>query len=210
MNITVTESTGTGTGKKRTSRRIQKSVLLNRSPEERIQELVGVGNCRFFTVGRNGEALNRARLVADFLRENENMDRLPNERLTAVFFDSVFRPTGYAVFADGTASACVADIPSIMRASLLSGAAHIIAAHNHPTGNLNFSDSDRNTAAKLAAACGICGVGLADFITVSPFSGSDGYLSMQETGDLGKLKAGYADLGKASAEVADGLRGRRE
>lgn len=54
----------------------------------------------------------------------------------------------------------------ILRDALLDGAAAIVVAHNHPSGDPTPSDDDRIIARRLADACALIGVDLLDALTL--------------------------------------------
>ena len=68
----------------------------------------------------------------------------------------------------------------IVRAALAHGAASVILAHNHPSGNVQPSRADRELTYTLKAALALVDVRVLDHVIVAP----NGVLSMAETGQL--------------------------
>lgn len=58
-------------------------------------------------------------------------------------------------------------------------AAAIIVCHNHPSGQLEPSEEDRNITRRLSAAGDILGINLLDHLILSPHGG---YFSFVESG----------------------------
>jgi DNA repair protein RadC len=77
---------------------------------------------------------------------------------------------------EGSATACVADVQYIARAAILAGASAVILCHNHPSGNLNPSDSDKKLTNKIIEALRVLEIGVLDHLIVTP---DNGYTSFQ-------------------------------
>lgn len=65
-----------------------------------------------------------------------------------------------------------------MKSVILSNAASFMCFHNHPSGNPNFSNEDREVTKRLAEVGKILGIDLLDHIIV----GEDKYFSFKEEG----------------------------
>jgi DNA repair protein RadC len=70
------------------------------------------------------------------------------------------------VVSRGTIDATLAYPREVFRAALLSNAARIIVAHNHPSGDPTPSPADRLLTARLVSAGEILGIPLADHLVV--------------------------------------------
>jgi DNA repair protein RadC len=66
----------------------------------------------------------------------------------------------------GGITGTIADVRLIL--GLKSGACNIILSHNHPSGNMNASSSDRQLTEKMNAACKVMDINLLDHIIISP------------------------------------------
>jgi DNA repair protein RadC len=68
----------------------------------------------------------------------------------------------------GGVSGTVTDVRVILQAAIKSNASGIIVAHNHPSGNLNPSESDSKITKKIKDAAGIIDVQLLDHLIICP------------------------------------------
>lgn len=59
---------------------------------------------------------------------------------------------GYCQISAGGISGTIADVRMIMQTALKSNACSIILCHNHPSGNLNPSQADKDLTTKIVAA----------------------------------------------------------
>jgi len=109
----------------------------------------------------------------------------PEEHFAVAALDSRKRVIAAEVLTIGSAAHTVVDPRQVFRWALLqgkSGAAAIIIAHNHPSGDPTPSVSDRQVTRRVAAAGRTLGIELLDHIVV----GSGGnYASLAEEGECG-------------------------
>lgn len=80
----------------------------------------------------------------------------------------------------GGISGTVVDIRIILAVALKSSASGIILVHNHPSGNLEPSDVDKQITAKLKQACSYLDIALLDHLIIS----KQDYYSFTDTGIL--------------------------
>jgi DNA repair protein RadC len=80
----------------------------------------------------------------------------------------------------GGSSATIVDPSAIFQVALLASATSIIVAHNHPSGNLNPSKSDRNLTERIKKSGKMLGITLEDHIILT----ADDYVSMRAKGML--------------------------
>ncbi len=78
----------------------------------------------------------------------------------------------------GGVSSTVVDIKLIFAVALKCNASAIILCHNHPSGNLNPSDADKEITKKIKQASEIFDIKLLDHIIIT----SNGYYSFQDNG----------------------------
>lgn len=76
--------------------------------------------------------------------------------------------TGFKLIATGSQDHAIADARVIFRNALMLGAAHIILAHNHPSGDVTPSKLDAQMTKKLAQAGGLMDITLLDHIIYTP------------------------------------------
>jgi len=81
----------------------------------------------------------------------------------------------------GGISGTVTDIRLIFQAAIKANASGIIACHNHPSGNLNPSESDTKITRKIKEAGIIMDIQLLDHIIILPI---EGYYSFADEGIL--------------------------
>ena len=76
----------------------------------------------------------------------------------------------------GSDSATIIPIKDILREILLIKTNAIILFHNHPSGNLKFSEADINISKKLKSACELIEIPLLDSIIIT----RESHISMQD------------------------------
>lgn len=81
---------------------------------------------------------------------------------------------------EGGIAETVVDIRLILQSAILSNASGIILCHNHPSGNINPSQSDNNMTRKINQACEIMDISLLDHIIITP----DKYYSYADEGEI--------------------------
>ena len=90
------------------------------------------------------------------------------------------RVLGYHQLSMGGITGTVADIRLIYAVALKSLATSIIIAHNHPSGNLNPSNSDISLTRKVKDAGELLDISLLDHLIIT----NDGYYSMNDEGKM--------------------------
>lgn len=90
-------------------------------------------------------------------------------------------PIGYYRASIGGISSTVADVRLILSVALKSLASGIILCHNHPSGELRPSESDKILTKKIRLSCELLDISLLDHLIVSPF---DQYYSFADDGIL--------------------------
>jgi DNA repair protein RadC len=100
------------------------------------------------------------------------------ERFYCLFFNRNNRLLGYKMLSMGSQVACVIETKTIFQASILMHACSIAIAHNHPSGNLQPSDSDRNLTNKLVNGLKLFDITLLDHIILS----DETYFSFADSG----------------------------
>ncbi|MFT5683975.1 MAG: DNA repair protein RadC [Myxococcota bacterium] len=81
----------------------------------------------------------------------------------------------------------IVDPRQIFRTAVRSGAAGIIIAHNHPSGDPTASSADLSVTRRLAEAGQVIGIELLDHLIL----GSDRYVSLAEQGVLVRPGSGW-------------------
>jgi DNA repair protein RadC len=86
---------------------------------------------------------------------------------------------GIMSMSKGGISGTVTDVRVILQAAIKANASGVIVAHNHPSGNLNPSESDTKITKKLRDACNIMDVQLLDHLIITP---EEDYYSFADNG----------------------------
>ena len=94
----------------------------------------------------------------------EGKDR---EHFVVLHLDSAHRPISVEVVSVGSLNQSIVHPREVFKGALLANAQAIIAAHNHPSGNLDPSDADRRAFDQLTSAGELLGIKLLDFLIVS-------------------------------------------
>ncbi len=87
----------------------------------------------------------------------------------------------YARISEGGITGTIADPRLIMQKALLTNSCGIVLAHNHPSGNLKPSESDRDLTRKLIQCATFFDIQIIDHIIISGVD-TDKYLSFQDEG----------------------------
>jgi DNA repair protein RadC len=111
-------------------------------------------------------------LIRQFIGD---MDR---EVLLLVCLDTKNQPTAINICHIGSLSSSIVHPREVMKTAILSNAASMIIAHNHPSGNASPSHEDIEVTKRMKEAGKIIGIDLLDHIIV----GDEVFLSLKEKG----------------------------
>jgi len=117
-----------------------------------------------------------AKLVKQFLCDADR------EIFLAVCLNTKNEPTAISTVSVGTLNTSTVHPRELFKFAILSSAAGIILAHNHPSGNVTPSDEDSQITARLVEAGTLLGIEVLDHIITGP---GGQYQSMKELGLLG-------------------------
>ena len=92
---------------------------------------------------------------------------LKMERLLLFPLAATNTSTGSLILAEGSVGQVLCSIPHLLQAQLLTGTRCFSLAHNHPSGNIEPSDADKEFTAQAAAAARHCGLRLLDHVIVA-------------------------------------------
>ena len=87
---------------------------------------------------------------------------------------------GFTEVARGSIDSCPVDLRQLFRVAVISGAAAIIVAHNHPSGDPTPSEEDRRLTRRVEEAAELLGIKLLDHVVVTDTDCS----SMRAKGEL--------------------------
>lgn len=114
-----------------------------------------------------------------FIRELFDADTFDwTESVVMLLLNRANKIIGYYKINGGGTTSCIIDTKVVMTVAL-NGCAHaIIFAHNHPSGNTQPSDADRNITNKIVAAGKILDITVLDHIIVT----DESYYSFADNG----------------------------
>jgi hypothetical protein len=116
--------------------------------------------------------------IVKLLQEMQVMDR---ERAMVVYLDVKNNISGVENISVGSLNASIVHPREALKGSLLANAAHVIFAHNHPSGDPAPSREDRAITTKLIGAFDAIGIELIDSVII----GKEGrYYSFREHGEM--------------------------
>lgn len=121
---------------------------------------------------RVGSPSDGYKIFKEFL---EDLDR---EAFIVLSLDNKNQPVSINLAHLGNINSSIVSMPCIMRAAILSNAASIMVAHNHPSGDVEPSSSDRTTTLRLVEVCELMGINFLDHLII----GHDSYVSLREEG----------------------------
>jgi DNA repair protein RadC len=101
------------------------------------------------------------------------------EKFVAMYLNRANRVLGVFELSKGGITGTVVDIRLLISVALKVAASSIILAHNHPSGNLQPSSSDRQLTDKIKSACNLFDVTLTDHLIISP---NETFLSFSDEG----------------------------
>jgi DNA repair protein RadC len=111
-------------------------------------------------------------LIKEFL---ESSDR---EQLIVCCLDTKNQPTAISIVSIGSLNSSIVHPRELFKSAILSNAASIIVAHNHPSGNPEPSSEDINITKRLNECGNLLGIDLIDHIIIGDVS----YVSLKEKG----------------------------
>lgn len=115
--------------------------------------------------------------VYHHLSEYRDMER---EYFLAISLDGASRIIETRVISIGTLNQSLVHPREVFKSALMDGAAGIIIAHNHPSGQLEASLEDKRVTKRLKEVGVLIGIELLDHVILS----CEGYLSLREEGLL--------------------------
>lgn len=118
--------------------------------------------------------------AVDVLRTIWSKQMDAREEFYVLLLDRSNRVLGYQLLSKGGITGTVADIRLLLSVALQSLATSIILAHNHPSGNLSPSQSDKGITHKIVDAGKRMDITVLDHIILT----KDGYYSFADEGIL--------------------------
>ncbi len=122
-------------------------------------------------------SLSHPAAVAKFL--NEQLEDRPQEAMCAVYLDTRNHLIGWQIAYLGTLNRAVVEPRAIFQMALLTNAAGVIIAHNHPSGDPSPSAEDLAFTRRMAEAGDVIGTRLVDSIILG---GNGRWVSLKQRG----------------------------
>jgi len=113
------------------------------------------------------------------------------EELHALYLDRRSRPLAHRTLTRGSDAYTVVDPRQVFRVAVRLGAASVILAHNHPSGDATPSAQDHDVTRRVDAAGRVIGVRLLDHLVVT----ARAVTSLAEQGTLAAWRAGPVTTG---------------
>ncbi len=122
------------------------------------------------------ETIRNSKDVANYLKAQHQYKS--HEVFIAIFLNQANKILQNEVLSEGGITGTVVDPRILLRKALEYNAVSIILCHNHPSGNLNPSQADKQLTNKIKDAAKLLDITVADHIIVS----SEGYFSFADEG----------------------------
>lgn len=107
--------------------------------------------------------LNDSALVAELFRDMQNETK---EKLVAVSLDIKLKIIAFEVVAIGSVAAIYSRPAESLRAAIMINAYGVIIVHNHPSGDPQPSDEDKEFTEKLQRSCNDLGITFHDHVII--------------------------------------------
>ena len=144
-----------------------------------LRKIRGIGNARAVTIAAALELGRRRKLaeipetpqikgsrdVFDLL--SPSLSDLPHEEFWILFLNRSNKVINRMKLSQGGISGTVTDVRMVMKKAIENLASGIIVCHNHPSGNLNPSESDTRITQKIKEAGNLLDIQLLDHLIIS-------------------------------------------
>ncbi len=157
-----------------------------------LQKIKGIGIAKAISIAaaleigrrRNaGDALTRVQVrsskeIAIYLRSI--LKDYQHEVFAVLFLNQANKIKNFKIISRGGITGTVADPRIILKQALDEGATSIVLSHNHPSGNLNPSNADKELTQKIKMAASYFDIKVLDHIIVS----DEGHYSFADAGEM--------------------------
>jgi DNA repair protein RadC len=138
-----------------------------------------------FTIKKNQTEFPQATVktskqAADFIRQFYSDDIEIFESCFILLLNRNNVTQGYAKISQGGTAGSVVDVKLVAKYAVDSLASGVIIAHNHPSGNLNPSDSDIDITQRIKKGLDLLDISLLDHIILT----ANGHTSLAESGQM--------------------------
>jgi DNA repair protein RadC len=138
-----------------------------------------------YTIVREGEPAVRDRVDSTELAAAVARRLIPDdgrEHCLVLFLDFQNRLTGHHHVSTGSLSASIVHPREVLGPAIREGAAYLVVAHNHPSGDPTPSKEDVHLTRQLAAGARLLGLKLHDHIVIG--NGTEAFVSLSARGLL--------------------------
>lgn len=140
---------------------------------EKYIPLVRISMVKEKEVPYSAETINGPEKAAELAKIIlKDVDR---EYLLVLSVDSKCRPLAVEIVSIGTVNATLAEAREIFKHAILTGAAGIIIAHNHTSGDCTPSEEDEEMTRRISESGKLLGIPVRDHVIIG-----DGYFSFYE------------------------------
>jgi DNA repair protein RadC len=157
-----------------------------------LQKIKGIGIAKAISIaaaleiGRRrtaGDVLTRVQVrsskeIAIYLRSI--LKDYQHEVFAVLFLNQANKIKSFKIISRGGITGTVADPRIILKQALDEGATSIVLSHNHPSGNLNPSNADKELTQKIKMAASYFDIKVLDHIIVS----DEGHYSFADAGEM--------------------------
>jgi len=120
--------------------------------------------------------------AAELFEKVFGLSEYAEESLCMITLDTAHSPCGFWKVSTGSLNESMVHPREVFKRALLANSYAVVLAHNHPSGNTDFSPQDRSCAQRLSKAGEVLGIKLIDFLAI----GEGG--SFQSASEQGILK----------------------
>jgi DNA repair protein RadC len=151
---------------------------LSRLSAEDFQQFKGIGQaksvtlCALFEISRrrHKEQVKRVSISGSndvYLEMSPDLMDLNHEEFWVIYLNRAHGILKKERISKGGVSGTVVDSKLIMKKGLLLLASSMVLVHNHPSGNRNPSEQDKNVTEKIKSACKLLEINLIDHIIIA-------------------------------------------
>ncbi|MFN7012823.1 MAG: JAB domain-containing protein [Bacteroidia bacterium] len=125
--------------------------------------------------------VTNSKIIYNLIMKHWNLDIIEyQEEVKIILLNRANIVLGIYEMSKGGISGTVVDFRIILGVALKCNASSIIMVHNHPSGKLTPSDTDKSITKRLKEACGLLDLSLLDHLIIT----KEGYYSFTDEGIL--------------------------
>jgi len=122
----------------------------------------------YSNLNENNTKITSSKSAYDLIISNWNLDTIEyQEEVKILMLNRANFVLGIHELSKGGTNCCIVDIKMVLSISLKCNADSIILIHNHPSGNLNPSESDKILTMKINDGCKMIDINLLDHLIIT-------------------------------------------